>query len=95
MHNPTPNVTNTKNAIIRLSPTLQRLLDAELAYGNTVVEVTHWLPKCELLIILALPFHQSYLLLSDVTFVEINDPHYWKSEYRYNEGKQVLACRFG
>ncbi len=77
-----------------LAAPLQSILDAELARGNTVIEVVNWSPKCELLVILRRPFHHSYLPLPDVEFVEINDRHYWKSEYNYQGGRQVIACSF-
>jgi hypothetical protein len=78
-----------------LAAPLQSILDAELACGNTVAEVANWPPKCELLVILRRPFHRTYLPLPDVEFAEINDIHYWKSEYQYKESRQVIACKFG
>ena len=78
-----------------LSPQLQCILDAELVAGNSIAEVSSWPPKCSLLIILKHPFHCSHLLPDDVEYFEINDPHYWKSEFRYKDGWQIIACRFG
>jgi hypothetical protein len=72
---------------------LQAILDAELAAGNEVAEVTAWPPKCQLLVILREPFRRSYTMSEGVEFAEINDGHYWKSEYRYNGGMHTLACR--
>lgn len=72
---------------------LQRLLDAELQAGNRIAEVSSWPPKCRLLIILEHRFRNVEIALSDVTFHELHDPHYWRAEYRYGGGIEVLACR--
>jgi hypothetical protein len=73
---------------------LQAILEAELANGNEIAEVTAWLPKCELLVILRHPFHRAYRSSSEIEFAAIDDLHYWKSEYRFQGGKQTLACGF-
>lgn len=73
---------------------LQLILEAELAAGNSIAEVADWSPKCRLLVILAREFLLKPDLPDDVTFYQINDSHYWKAEYRYKGGVQVLACRF-
>lgn len=73
---------------------LQVILDAELAAGNYIAEVSAWPPKCSLLVILGRKFRTKPILTADVTLHEINDPHYWKAEYRYLGGVQSLACKF-
>lgn len=73
---------------------LQTILDAELAAGNRIVEVTAWPPKCELLVILARNFLTKSTLAADVSLHQIDDSHYWRAELRYKGGVQVLACRF-
>jgi hypothetical protein len=80
---------------VGLVPQLQGILDAELARGNEMVEVTNWPPICSLLIILRRPFSANYLPLPDVEFASINDRHYWKDEYRFKGGTQTVACGFG
>jgi hypothetical protein len=85
---------NRPVALPPLAPPLQAILDAELCSGNEVVEASDWLPKCELLVILRHPFRRAYATSTSVKFVEINDPHYWKAEYRYNGGMHTLACKF-
>lgn len=80
--------------MINMALPLQTILDAELLAGNRIVEVTDWPPKCELLVILARNFLSKSILAEDVSFHKIDDPHYWKSEFRYKGGVQVLACRF-
>lgn len=72
---------------------LNGVLEAELAAGNEVAEVSGWPPKCEKLIILAYKFSRHYELAS-LDYREPNDPHYWFAEYEAAEGGEVLACRF-
>jgi hypothetical protein len=72
---------------------LQRLLDAELQAGNRIVEVSSWPPKCKLLVILEHRFRNVETVSSGVTFHELHGPHYWRAEYRYDDGAEVLACR--
>jgi hypothetical protein len=78
-----------------LAAPLRRILDAELAIGNAIQEISSWPPKCQLLISLKYPFRQAYEVEKDVTFLELNDLHYWKSEYHYLQGVQTLVCGFG
>lgn len=72
---------------------LQRLLYAELQAGNRIAEVSSWPPKCRLLVILESRFKNVEAVPSDVTFHELHGPHYWRAEYRYDGGTEVLACR--
>jgi len=78
-----------------LVPELRGILDAELEQGNEVAEVGEWGPTCRLLVLLRRPFARSYLLPPGVEFASVNDPHYWKDEYRYRGGIQTLGCKFG
>ena len=78
-----------------LSEPLKKILDAELELGNQIQEVSAWPPRCQLLVILQRPFNHQYEVGLNVEFAEINDRNYWKSEYRYRGGTQVLACNFG
>ena len=78
----------------KMAEPLQRILDAELAKGNEIVEVADWPPKCRLLVILRSRFHDDYLPLAEVEYAEINDPHYWQAEYDFRGGQQTLACGF-
>lgn len=72
---------------------LQRLLDAELRAGNRIAEVSNWPPKCRLLVILEHHFRANETVPSEVVFQELHSPHYWRAEYRYDGGTEVLACR--
>ena len=73
---------------------LQAILEAELAAGNAVAEISSWPPQCELLVILRHSFRSAPIQPAEVAFAEVNDGHYWRSEYRYKGGVQVLACGF-
>lgn len=78
-----------------LAAPLRAILEAELAQGNTIDEVTNWPPQCELLVILRRPFATDYPTVPGVAFTAIEDRHYWKSEYNLEGGLQTLACGFG
>lgn len=82
-------------ALDALATPLRWILDEELARGNEVREVSDWPPTCRLLVILARPFARAYEVGDDVTFRELDDPHYWKAEYGYGGGVHCLACGFG
>lgn len=77
-----------------LAAPLQAILDAELAAGNTVAEVSAWSPRCELLVLLRQPFARQYSPAPGLSYRLLNDPHYWLAEYAYAEGRQVLGCHF-
>jgi len=82
------------NHILILSQSLKEILTAEIIYGNKVIETSECWPKANSIIIfLEKPFHKIYSLYN-IEFKEINDPHYWKSEYYDNLSEQILACRF-
>jgi hypothetical protein len=78
----------------KLAPPLLAILEAELARGNEITEVSDWPPKCSLLVVLRMPFHHEYPTSTDVEFASINDRHYWKDEYRFKGGMHTLACGF-
>ena len=73
---------------------LHVILSRELAAGNEIAEISAWPPKCSLLVILKHAFRSPRHTGPEVELVEVNDPHYWKAEYRYRGGDQVLACGF-
>ncbi|RYG37843.1 MAG: hypothetical protein EON93_02985 [Burkholderiales bacterium] len=79
----------------QMTASLQRILESELARGNTIAEVSAWLPKCRLLVLLKKPFFTRYKTPGEIEYASIDDRHYWKSEYRFNGGEEVLACGFG
>jgi hypothetical protein len=81
----------------KLAPPIGAILEVELAAGNEVVEIAiepAWPPNCELFIGLKRKFSSSYEFAAETTFNIIDDYHYWFAEYSYNDGKQILVCRF-
>jgi hypothetical protein len=76
---------------------LQSILQAELARGNRIRSAGPWPPTCRLLVLLDRPFRRRYALAPGVGFENLNDPHYWKAEYRAEVEPGVwecLACGF-
>lgn len=77
-----------------MAPPLQSILLAELGRGNRIASVGDWPPKCRLFVMLERPFTKRYAHAPDVAYRKVNDPHYWKAEYAFQEGLEVLACGF-
>ena len=80
------------------SEPLQRLLEAELAAGNEIVEDSSGLGwgKLTRLVILDQPFRsKGWEGEPQLAFREINDPHYWKEEVEDVATEELVACRFG
>jgi hypothetical protein len=78
----------------RMAPPLQAILMSELSRGNSILSVGDWPPDCRLFVMLARPFRKKYVMAADVEYATVNDPHYWKAEYRYRNGEECLACGF-
>ena len=78
----------------RFEPELKKLLDAELAAGNEVVETGGgWPEKNSVFVMLKEPFKVKHEHRpAGMTYTEPNDPHWWKADYGYHG--HVLACRF-
>jgi hypothetical protein len=77
---------------------LQDILAAELAVGNTVQEDWRgdWPESGCRLVLLKMPFRTRIRRdIPGVTFRNVNDPHYWKAEYRDESLREYLACGFG
>ena len=49
-----------QQVLAALAAPLRAILEAELAQGNVIDEVADWPPRCELLVILRLPFATAY-----------------------------------
>lgn len=80
----------------RLQPALRKIMDAELKAGNKFKEACIGWPDDETLIVF---FKNSFVTptrndLPDVEYKMIDDPHYWRSEYRDMAHKQLLADGF-
>lgn len=82
--------------VSELCPELRVLLDAELAAGNQIVETSRGWPKpTSIFVLLASPFKPAPgTLLDGVTYLVVNDPHWWKAEYHHSPTGHVLGCRF-
>ncbi len=78
----------------QLAPPLQAILDAELAAGNSISDISNWPPKCELLLSLRYKFKQAHLPDANVSYRIIDDIHYWYAEYDFNDGQQIVTCGF-
>lgn len=78
----------------QLALPLREILDAELAAGNTVAEISDWPPKCAVFVLLGSPFLTGPHNGHDLQYRCVNDQHYWKADYLYRNGEQCLACRF-
>ncbi|WP_131730348.1 hypothetical protein [Aeromonas salmonicida] len=57
-------------------------------HADALVANSDWSPKCHLLIVLKRPFNRQYELEKHVEFAELNMRHYWKAEYRDQDGAQ-------
>ena len=74
---------------------LTLLLEAELAAGNSVREIGPAPGSNGTLVLLARSFRaESGAGSPEVYLVPINDPHWWKAEYRCKLHPHVLACPF-
>jgi len=71
---------------------LNIILKQELEKGNKVLEVSSWPPKCKRLVILEKRFATSYMS-SNLEYREIDDVHYWFSEYSTRDGLECLASK--
>ncbi|CAG0987815.1 hypothetical protein ARNL5_02982 [Anaerolineae bacterium] len=79
-----------------LCPELRSLLEAELAAGNRVTDADRgcFSPDA-VFVLLERPFTREPTLPEGVVRVEVNDPHWWRVEYRHTVTGHVIACRFG
>ena len=74
----------TASIVSKLEPRLRRMLDAELAAGNTVAAASEWpFGAVEVMVNLDGPFAaQHEPLPAGVTYLDVDDVHYWKAEYQ-------------
>ena len=78
-----------------LCPELYALLETELTAGNAVRETAPAPGSAGILVLLTRSFRATPDPLPPHVFlVPINDPHWWKSEYRCRLHPHVLACPF-
>jgi hypothetical protein len=88
-----PALTSEDHARIgQLCPELRTILDAELAAGNQVATT---LVAWGMIVMLEQRFLVPHLIEETrVSFLDVNDPHYWKSQYSVKELDQHVACKF-
>lgn len=84
----------TEEHIQNFSSVLKEILESGLKAGNEITETSQgWPEKETIMIFLGRPFLNEYKM-PNVEFREINDPHWWKSEYFDRSSKHILACKF-
>ena len=90
---PTPELTAADHARIeQLCPELRGILEAELAAGNRVATTFEGWGQ---IVMLAEHFRVAHPIDGTrLSFVEVHDPHYWKSQDSVKELDQHVACRF-
>jgi hypothetical protein len=83
--------------ISSFSKHLKPVLEAELKAGNSICETSKGWPLADtIMIFLAQPFKAPRFTGDEqVEYIDTNDPHYWKAEYRDKRTGHVLACKFG
>lgn len=90
------NYLNLEEAKEKLQPALKEILEAELKAGNTFKEAcTGWPDDETLQVFLRKPFKTPIRKdIPGVEYREVNDPHYWKSEYWDEGNRQMVADNF-
>lgn len=88
-----------KMIINKLSIELKEILEEELKAGNEIVETSEGgfanASREHIFIFLKYPFKTKIRNnLKGITYIEINDRHYWKAEYTDEKNHQTLACNF-
>jgi hypothetical protein len=84
-----------QDALAALCPELRAILDAELAAGNTIAAASRGVGKPTAVhVALHQRFRTQHASLPlNVTYREINDPHWWKAEYEHVPTGHLLVCR--
>lgn len=81
-----------KDLVKLLKQPLLNILKEELSLGNEIEEV---FSDQTLYVILARPFRLPIRTdLQNISYNEVNDPHYWKAEYFDRKNWHVLACKY-
>ena len=88
-----------KRIIDELSIELEEILEEELKAGNEIIETYQGgftnASTEHTFIFLKYPFKTKIRNnLKGITYIEINDRHYWKAEYTDEKNHQTLACNF-
>lgn len=77
-----------------LNPALKEILDLELAAGNEIIETSlDWPEMGSVMIRLRNPFvRRPVSMPKGVSYLEPNDPHWWRAEYSTRNPAHILAC---
>ena len=77
-----------------LHPSLIPIFDAEMAAGNEVAELRTGWPDVDSVFVRLRQFFLTGRrdVPADVTFTELNDPHWWKAEYSSAKPRHILAA---
>jgi hypothetical protein len=84
----------TPEHLDRFSPALKFILEVELDAGNDIAETSEGWPETEsIMVFLKKPFLKVHVNTT-LQFRELNDPHWWKSEFYDKKMKHTLACKY-
>jgi hypothetical protein len=85
---------NSTDHIKNFSLPLTEILNSELEFGNEIVETSDgWPSPNSITIFLRKPFFKEYSV-PNLEFRDVNDPHWWKSEYFDERTNHILACKY-
>ncbi len=77
-----------------LHPDLKAILEKELESGNTIFKTSKGDPlKESIFVLLTKPFKEIYKI-GKAEYRGVNNPYYWKGEYRVPKYDHTLACKF-
>lgn len=81
-------------ALAQLHPLLRQILDAELAAGNEIVETGGGWPDVDSIFVRLRDQFRTRPdpVPAELTYAELNDPHWWRAEYSSRSPRHVLAC---
>lgn len=90
---------NYEDIINILSEDIKLILEEELSLGNEISSITRGCfsntSDDHIFIFLKYPFRAKIKEnKKEIKYREINDIHYWKSEYTDEVSKQTIACNF-
>jgi len=79
--------------VSKASEAIRSICRKELKKGNRLVETSEGWPAEGITLWLKSDFHSDYSSES-LEFRNLNDPHYWKDEYRDLNSGDIIACKF-
>jgi len=80
--------------IDNFSPRLKEILNEEIKMGNKIYETAFGWPYSNAIFIYLYKGFLGTYSIPDVKFEEINDAHFWKSQYHDTRINDILACMF-